>query len=333
MVEPVVSIIIPVYNVEPYVRECIESVMAQTSTERMECLIVDDCGTDESMDVVRAIIKDYHGHIEFKIITRLENGGLSAARNTGIKEARGKYLYFLDSDDVITPDALESLLDVANRWPQAQIITGKLETFPITSNYCPLKNVNEDKFIIGKTEVRKCFLSTFPVVACNKLVLRDFLLSHEIIFREGIIHEDDDWQARAYSYIECIAICSNITYHYRKREGSITSNPRSIKAFDSLIITAREVLSSAKEWDNPWVLWTNGTMITLKLKSLQEPSNIKYRTSEIRSLITTILKNKDIPISLRPLIWQYKFKKPLLNPLWSYRYIKFFNKLGFYKIK
>lgn len=333
MVEPVVSIIIPVYNVESFVRECIESVMAQTTPEKLECLIIDDCGSDCSMDIVRGTLNEYKGSIDFRIITRSKNGGLSAARNTGIKEARGKYLYFLDSDDIITPDAIASLLDVADRWPQAQIITGKLKTFPTTSSYCPLKNVNEDKFIIEKSEVRKCFLKTFPVIACNKLVLKDFLLSHDFFFREGIIHEDDNWQARAYSYIECIAICAKTTYLYRQREGAITSNRRSLKAFDSLIITAREAISTAKEWDIPWVLWTNEALIRLKIKSLEDPSTMKYKTSEIRSLIKSILKNKDIPISLRPLIWQYKFKKPVLNQLWSYRYIKLFNKLGFYKIK
>ena len=104
-----ISIVIPVYNVAPYIGDCIRSVMHQTWQGPLECIFVDDCGTDNSMEIVRSIIEENQGNIEFKIIRHKENRGLSAARNTGIAAATGDYVYFLDSDDEITPDCIEAL--------------------------------------------------------------------------------------------------------------------------------------------------------------------------------------------------------------------------------
>ena len=91
------------------------SVTNQTMTEGIECIIVDDCGPDNSMDIVRHFIDDYQGAISFHILKHEKNGGLSAARNTGIKAATGKYVYFLDSDDCLVPSAIETLISIGDR--------------------------------------------------------------------------------------------------------------------------------------------------------------------------------------------------------------------------
>lgn len=84
-----VSIIIPVYNVAPYIEDCLRSVMRQTYAGPMECLIVDDCGTDESIHIAERLITEYNGPIHFDILHHNHNRGLSAARNTGIENAVG----------------------------------------------------------------------------------------------------------------------------------------------------------------------------------------------------------------------------------------------------
>ena len=84
-----VSIIIPVYNVAPYIEACLKSVMGQTYTGLMECIVVDDCGTDNSMAIVERVIDEYDGAIHFHIEHHHSNRGLSAARNTGIAKANG----------------------------------------------------------------------------------------------------------------------------------------------------------------------------------------------------------------------------------------------------
>lgn len=96
------SIVIPVFNVAPYIADCLRSVMRQTYTGSMECLIVDDCGTDDSIAIAKQMIADYKGPIRFQILHHEWNRGLSAARNTGTEAATGEYLYYLDSDDEIT---------------------------------------------------------------------------------------------------------------------------------------------------------------------------------------------------------------------------------------
>ena len=104
------SVVIPVYNVEPYIDKCLNSVFGQNQQE-IEIIIVDDGSTDGSMDLVREYMKEKHN---IKIIQQ-ENRGLGAARNTGLKNAIGKYIYFLDSDDLISPDTLETCFQCAEK--------------------------------------------------------------------------------------------------------------------------------------------------------------------------------------------------------------------------
>ena len=94
-----ISIIIPVYNVEKYIEACLHSVMAQTYTGPMECILVDDCGQDNSIGVAEKMISDYQGTIHFRILHHDHNRGQSAARNTGMDAATGEYIFFSDSDD------------------------------------------------------------------------------------------------------------------------------------------------------------------------------------------------------------------------------------------
>ena len=96
---PKVSIVIPVYNVEPYIEECLQSVMRQSYRGEIECILIDDCGTDNSMGIAVQLIEEYNGPIDIKVMHHEHNQGLSAARNTGIDAACGDYIYFLDSDD------------------------------------------------------------------------------------------------------------------------------------------------------------------------------------------------------------------------------------------
>lgn len=110
-----ISVIVPIYNVENYILECLQSVAAQTKTKNVECILVDDCGTDNSVKVAEQFISAYKGDISFALFHHSENKGLSSARNTGIKNARGKYLFFLDSDDMIKPYCLDELFALAEK--------------------------------------------------------------------------------------------------------------------------------------------------------------------------------------------------------------------------
>lgn len=121
---PLVSIIVPVYNVSVYVEDCLSSIVSQTY-DNIEVLCIDDRGTDDSMDIVRQYAKDDH---RIKIIQNERNIGLGATRNVGIRHASGNYLFFLDSDDYITADAIEKLVMTAEA-SEADIIYGGSQAF------------------------------------------------------------------------------------------------------------------------------------------------------------------------------------------------------------
>lgn len=123
-----ISIIIPVYNVEAYVEECLSSVVSQQCKE-IECILIDDCSKDNSLAVVENFIKNTGArHVDFKIIKKLKNEGLSAARNTGLRLAAGDYIFFLDSDDTLFPDCLTKMLALAEKYAYPEIVIGKLSS-------------------------------------------------------------------------------------------------------------------------------------------------------------------------------------------------------------
>ena len=115
MNSPVVTIGIPVYNVEPYIEKCLLSVLNQTY-QNLEILVVDDLGTDKSMDIVVGLQQSHPLGSCIKIIRHSENRGLGEARNTAIENAVGKYLCFVDSDDYIEPETIEVLLKEAEEY-------------------------------------------------------------------------------------------------------------------------------------------------------------------------------------------------------------------------
>ena len=114
MNSPLVTIGIPVYNVEPYIEKCLLSVLNQTY-QILEILVVDDLGSDKSMDIVADVQKNNKNGSLIKVITQSQNGGSGKARNAVIYHAKGKYLYFLDSDDFIEPNTIELMVGQAEK--------------------------------------------------------------------------------------------------------------------------------------------------------------------------------------------------------------------------
>lgn len=246
----IVSIIIPVYGVEKYIAECIESVFNQSYTDKVECVIVNDCTKDRSMDIVSDMLSDYKGNISFRVINRMTNGGLSAARNTGIKNARGKYVFFLDSDDYLKTDCIDALVKLSVLYPKAQIIQAGLTAtnggfkFLSTEGNRRLKCYSEDSGYIKKHMLQ----AHYPTVAQNKLILKDWLERNDLFFKEGVLHEDEHWNFYASKYVDSYVLCKRDSYIYRVREGSIMQTIGE-KSVLSQIVILRDFLNNidAKE--------------------------------------------------------------------------------------
>lgn len=237
---PRVSIIIPVYNVEPYIEECLHSVYEQTTDTEIECLIVDDKGNDNSIHIAETFVATHNdkAKTKFKIIYRDTNGGLSAARNTGIKAAKGYYLYFLDSDDTIVPQCIETLLNIADKHGGVDLLPAlyirendKMSQFGKHS----FPEFSDDREFIKRSLLD---YDKIPVTAANRLVRRELILENKLFFKEGIIHEDNYWTFFLAKYVQRMAFCAEKLYYYRETCGSITTaknREKEIKAYSTIV--------------------------------------------------------------------------------------------------
>lgn len=217
-----VSVIIPVYNVSAYIEKCVWSVMEQTYTD-VECILVDDCTPDDSIEKCKTLIDEYVGNIEFKILHHEKNRGLSASRNTGTLAATGEYVYYLDSDDYITPACLKLMVNQVIKHPGVELVQGTTESVPYKEFYS-LKHLQGREYIEEKYWLRKFFYALgvpFPVNAWNKLLNRNFIISNKLFFKEGLIHEDELWMYWITRYVQKIAFVYHTTYIHLIRKNSI----------------------------------------------------------------------------------------------------------------
>lgn len=211
-----VSVIIPVYNVEEYIQECLESVLEQTLTD-IEVVCVDDCSTDGSVDAILSIDDD-----RVTLVRREQNGGLPAARNSGLRVAQGEFFYFLDADDVLYDEtSLEGMLGKAKEF-QADIVIGGTVKYYDTSNLCFLGN---HKVYLQDSRVVRC-VDEYPavlqsVIACNKLVRREFVEQNDIVFFNEKCRrfEDNAYTPKLLYSSACTYIWAQPTYLFRQPQG------------------------------------------------------------------------------------------------------------------
>ena len=217
------SIIIPIYNVESYIQRCLESIIGQkTDSFNTECIIVDDCSPDNSMNIANNIISSYKGSIVFKILRHNKNMGLSEARNSGLKIASGDSILFIDSDDYLMPNALSCMMEAKANYPDVDIIIGNVYEHKYKKNQYKLK---EQQLITGGTEVRRWMLTNeFAISAWNKIFSRDLLIENQLFFEPGILYEDIPWTHKLYTKISSILLLPNVTYGYWYNENSISSS-------------------------------------------------------------------------------------------------------------
>lgn len=219
-----ISIIIPVYNVEPYITDCLQSVMRQTYQGSLECIIVDDCGTDKSIEIAERLIADYEGPIEFRIVHHEHNRGLSAARNTGKDAATGDYVYFLDSDDFIDEDTITILWNGLKDTDYVMAIgyacayrQGVDEVFRKDWLFETPKELHYSQFL------SKMLMQKSIFTAWGKLFEKDLI--DKVNFREGRINEDTLFMMDLAPIIEENKLNSIelplYSYHYRMRDESI----------------------------------------------------------------------------------------------------------------
>ena len=244
---PKVSIIVPVYQVAPYVEACLRSVMVQNWTD-LECIIVDDGSTDGSFELCESLVRSYGGPISFLLLRHPVNRGLSAARNTGTQQSSSEYVFYLDGDDELPPDAIGSLMQAALSDPGVQMVQGRARTVPASRPYpWELRGMKLPVQLTTNRAIRSWVYDKgrhFPVNAWNRLIRRDFLLAHPLSFREGIIFEDNLWTFHLLKYLSDLRIISATTYIHRMRPGSIMTSGSERVAGESRLINYAEKLQN-----------------------------------------------------------------------------------------
>ena len=214
-----ISIIIPIYNVEAYIRRCLESVMTQEfAGATIECLIVDDCTPDKSMTIVESMVSEYKGPISFILLKHDVNRGLSAARNTGILQAKGDYVFFMDSDDYLKPYSLQYFMD--NMSADVDILIGNAQN--CKANNLLINNVHDSCLMTDRDVFFQRMLQhKIYLYAWNKMIKRDVLIKHHVFFEEGILYEDQCWSYQLFSIVSSIMLLSQVTYVYEYNPNSI----------------------------------------------------------------------------------------------------------------
>lgn len=220
-----ISVIIPIYKVEKYIQRCLDSVIAQKCDNfDVECILVNDCTPDMSMDIAQKIIDDYTGSISFRIINNVENQGLSCSRNNGLMMAKGEYVFFLDSDDDLTDNCLLCLYKELNRdGCDVDMVIGN--SFDFHTNHFWQNMDAPPIFLSNHVDIMKRFLRVeIPMMAWNKLVRRQLLLDNNLFFRPRMIHEDELWSYDLFDVISSVVLIPEITYNYEPNVDSIMSS-------------------------------------------------------------------------------------------------------------
>ena len=221
-----VSIIIPVYNKEDYIERCVCSVMYQTY-RRLEVILIDDCSPDDSMTVARRVIaeSEYSKDLEFVFLRHEENLGLSEARNTGIRAASGDYLFFLDSDDALTPSCISLMMEQVRMHPGVELVQGYTVSVP-DDIYYHTEELNYMEYresnLLYVYEMNR--MRNFPITAWNKLLNREFVLRNNLFFWKGIIHEDQHWMFYVARCVSRFAFINEATYMRYYVPNSIMTN-------------------------------------------------------------------------------------------------------------
>ncbi len=238
-----VSIIVPMYNVQEYVGECLQSLRTQTFRD-FEVLCIDDCATDHSVSVAKEAVQ---GDSRFRFLRMPKNSGLSAVRNRGIDEACGDYLMFVDSDDMLRGDAvatawkkaaaddLDDLFFTASSLYESDEVIGIHQEDMMHRASCDEVMTGPELFVWFMTH------NEFWPSAPLHMVRREFLIAHGLRFYEGILHEDELYSVQTLAHAARAAYLNEPLYRRRLRAESIMTSKKSMRNIDGVFRVTQEM--------------------------------------------------------------------------------------------
>lgn len=229
LLEALVSIVVPIYNVELYLEKCIQSILEQ-SYKNIEVLLIDDGSTDKSGEICDV----YAGKDERIKVIHKKNGGLSSARNIGIKNSNAEYICFIDSDDWINREFTKVLMENILNSDAEIAVCGFI--YEYSDKKTCNKIINSSKILNGQDALYNLYNQNYltMTVAWNKIYKKS--LFNNIRYEEGIINEDENIIHELFYKSAKIVCIDKYLYHYRIRKNSITKSSFSLKNLDSVYV-------------------------------------------------------------------------------------------------
>lgn len=279
-----ISIIIPIYNVERYIEDCLKSVLAQID-EEIELIMVNDGSTDGSFKYCRKYMEQ-NKDLAIKLITQ-NNAGLSAARNAGLRIAEGEYIIFLDADDMLTENALLELKKYIFTYPMVDIfyfdalIKDELHNDAVKGNY-NRKNKVTSRVLEAKEYFAKYYLDPLILSSCLCLYRKELITNSRLEFPEGKLHEDNMFSFQAVMRAGKVMYIPKDFYIRRYREQSITTREITLEQISDLLYIYTENIRFANEIEMDTCLYTAVIFFFYK------------RINSILSLIKNISTEKEL---------------------------------------
>lgn len=280
--KPLVSVIVPVYNIEKYVDACISSIIDQTY-KNIEIIIVDDGSVDDSGRLSDEWEKRDH---RIKVIHQ-ENKGASAARNAAMTICTGEYLIFVDGDDMISNDMIESLYQASQK-TKADCIFCQYEIIgPNEKEFHSTKEIEDEGFVVNTEEAQLRLLNHIDIVSVIWNGFYKTALIKDLLFIEGKKNEDVMWRYLAIDRCKTIGYISYKLYGYRMREDSLMHQKFSLKDFDNLEGTVNRADYIMKHYENLrdtaiTNIISDCTIYYIRAKKLLEGEEKKEALSRIR---------------------------------------------------
>lgn len=322
-----ITIGMPVYGVEKYIRKSIMSVLDQSIDCNMEVLVIDDCGTDHSMDIIRECQTSHSKGNIIRIIRQPQNMGCWAARNKILDEAKGKYIFLIDADDYLSPDALEKLYNAAEEH-QAEAVYGSVVSVdeagkPVVFSIGDMKLPY--KLLIGKDQLasyaNQSIRPTLYNFIWNVLLRTDFLKEKQLRFKETRFADDIIFETDMQPLITRAVLLPDDTYYYVLRAGSL-SNYHKREHID---------LDEIKQY-----IWVY-SYLKEQVKNIKDKSYFETRCAKVMKhmyhVVCGAIKNQDkIQPTLTNKIIRDAMKHPIgLSELISFKRYKYIN-IGFWTI-
>lgn len=294
---PILSFVIPVYNVEKYLWQCLNSIYQQNvDINDFEVIAVDDCGTDNSVAILREFQDEYPN---FTIITHQYNKGLGAARNTGLQNLKGKYVWFIDSDDLIVDNILSKIISLINENNELELLMFNARTID--------NKGNENKYyatypqttgiIDGITFLSSTLVPHWqkPVTAWSRIQNVSFLKKYNFYYPEGVYFEDEELHLKELFVCKHMKYVKDICYLYRINNQSIMRTKFTIKKFIDKVKVFTSCLKILDSYKNKYPNLIKKRLSPTYLSVLNQlKKEYKQMNSSDREIIRKQLKSMNL---------------------------------------